>query len=336
MDSTQFFQPLYNALALQRATSEAKYKVGQNNALMNLNQQRLGMEQQRLDMLGRQNALENQQQQSQLEQIAAFRNAAGTLENTPEGHAQLQRKFPMLYKQSGLSSMLPEQPKLDQGYQTFLTATGQLPSAESYAQWQRSEVAKKRAGATKIENNIGSNTPGRKKADEAFGEEYATFRAGGGYADAVKQMEQLDDVLTELESGKNLTGPLTGSVPDSVLKFTNPEAISAREKVEEVVQRNLRLILGAQFTEKEGERLIKRAYNPNLSEAENAQRVRRLLGQMRTALQAKQDAADYFEQNGTLTGWRGKRYSFSDFAKAIEGKGQKGTSTGEIKFLGFE
>lgn len=112
MDSTQFFQPLYNALALQRATSEAKYKVGQNNALMNLNQQRLGMEQQRLNMLGRQNALENQQQQSQLEQIAAFRNAAGTLENTPEGHAQLQRKFPMLYKQSGLSSMLPEQPKL--------------------------------------------------------------------------------------------------------------------------------------------------------------------------------------------------------------------------------
>lgn len=111
MDSGQFFRPLYNALALQRATSDATYQVNQNNALMNLRQRGMDMDQQRLDMLGQQNALKNQQQQSQLEQMAAFRNAAATLENTPEGHAQLQRQFPMLYKQAGLSSMLPEQPK---------------------------------------------------------------------------------------------------------------------------------------------------------------------------------------------------------------------------------
>jgi hypothetical protein len=111
MDVRQFWQPTHNALANMPRLAEQKLAVQQNNALMNLRQRGMDMDQQRLDMLGRQNALENQQQQSQLEQMAAFRNAAATLENTPEGHAELQRQFPMLYKQAGLSSMLPEQPK---------------------------------------------------------------------------------------------------------------------------------------------------------------------------------------------------------------------------------
>ena len=88
---------------------------------------------------------------------------------------------------------------------------------------------------------------------------------------------------------------------------------AAPEAVEEVVQRNLRIVLGAQFTQKEGERLIARAFNPRLEEPENAKRVRRLITQIRTAAQQKQAASDYFEANGTLVGFKGKRPSLSDF-----------------------
>ena len=80
------------------------------------------------------------------------------------------------------------------------------------------------------------------------------------------------------------------------------------------MQRNLRLILGAQFTEKEGQRLIARAYNPSLSEQENAKRVRNLIKQMQSAAEAKASAARYFEENGTLAGWKGKLPSMRDFA----------------------
>ncbi len=136
----------------------------------------------------------------------------------------------------------------------------------------------------------------------------------GGAQDAAKQIAQLKDVQGALiTSPKSLTGPVIGSTPDIALKFTHPQAIAMRERVEEVVQRSLRAILGAQFTEKEGERLIARAYNPNLSEKENAVRVDRLSTQLEQAFKAKQDASAYFQKNNTLEGWKGKLPSISDF-----------------------
>ena len=82
----------------------------------------------------------------------------------------------------------------------------------------------------------------------------------------------------------------------------------------------MREVLGAQFTEKEGERLIKRAYNPTLSEEENVKRVKRLVEQIRLAAAAKESAAKYVEKKGTLKGWTGKMPSMVDFHKAVAGK----------------
>lgn len=168
-------------------------------------------------------------------------------------------------------------------------------------------------------------TPGQKKLDETFSKDYASYVAAGGYADIDKQLNQLRGVKRQLdlsaglskpkkgEEVYNLTGPGLGLLPESVLTRTNPEAVAARNAVEEVVQRNLRLVLGAQFTEKEGERLISRAYNPSLDEKENAKRVKRLIGQIESAAKAKQRASDYFEKNGTLKGFKGKLWTASDF-----------------------
>ena len=105
-----------------------------------------------------------------------------------------------------------------------------------------------------------------------------------------------------------------------------PESIAMHEAVEEVLQRNLRLILGAQFTQKEGERLIERAYNPALSEAENKKRVDRLITQIKQAAKAKEDASRYFENNGTLVGFRGQLYTSPDQFLKDETKGKSGTA----------
>ena len=90
--------------------------------------------------------------------------------------------------------------------------------------------------------------------------------------------------------------------------------MSIQQGVEEVVQRNLRLVLGAQFTEKEGERLISRAFDPSLSEKENKKRVDRLLNQIEKAANAKQKAAEYFEKHGTLKGFKGTLMTMQDFS----------------------
>ena len=179
-------------------------------------------------------------------------------------------------------------------------------------------------GAPKVTTALGGIprlTAAEKAVDTAFGKEYATTIAGGGMADVQKNLSQLDDVVATLESGADdYTGPVIGSMPDWLKATTMPKAAATQEAVEEVVQRNLRVVLGAQFTEKEGIRLIARAYNPRLEEAENAKRVRRLRTAIADTAKAKLAASQYFEQNGTLKGYKGStRFSIKDIEDAAFG-----------------
>ncbi len=155
------------------------------------------------------------------------------------------------------------------------------------------------------------------KVDTAAADEYIAWTQGGG-ADAVKQLDQVSEVLTRLKSGEDLTGPLLGMVPQNMRVLFNEGSVDAQQLIEEVVQRNLRLILGAQFTEKEGAELIKRAYNPQLDEAVNAKRLSRLFTQMSTAAQQKQSQMDYLEENRTLRGYRGATPAMADFFAVLD------------------
>lgn len=158
---------------------------------------------------------------------------------------------------------------------------------------------------------------GEKARDTDFAKSWNEYSARGGFSDTVKQLTQLQDVLARLQSGEDLTGSITGFVmqnaPSLAAAFMAGK-VGAKDAVEEVVQRNLRLILGAQFTKEEGERLIARAYNPSLGEEENARRISLLIQQMLSAASAKQSAGEYFEQYGTLKGYKSKLPSFADFS----------------------
>jgi len=179
--------------------------------------------------------------------------------------------------------------------------------------------------------NVGGQqmTPGREAMDKEYAKEHVAWISTGG-ADMSGQLAQIQTVLDKLERGEELTGPAIGMAPDFYLYLTNPEAIDARQRVEEVVQRNLRVILGAQFTEKEGERLISRAYDPKLSAEQNAARLRRLITQMRSAVEQRNEMARYFEEYGTLAGYVGKRPSVDDFYRAIEGKSRSALKAGDV------
>ena len=164
-----------------------------------------------------------------------------------------------------------------------------------------------------------NQTAGRKKVDEVYAADYLQWTQGGG-ADMTGQLAQIGSVLGQLESGQSLTGPvigMLGSYSPMALSIINPEAANAKEQVEEVVQRNLRIVLGAQFTEKEGERLISRAYNPTLPPKQNAARLRKLFLQMGTAAKQRDAMASYFGEKGTLIGYEGEQPSINDFYSAL-------------------
>lgn len=208
------------------------------------------------------------------------------------------------------------------------TATPQTPEQRRKTQLE----------TTKIERELSAPvlTEGQKAVDTEFAKDYAAYTAGGGFADVRKQLDQLAGVTKKLKSGQNLTGPVIGRVPDLIGAWTNPDAIATREAVGEVVQRSLRQVLGAQFTEKEGERLIARAYNPALPEVENRKRVARLRIQLTQAAKAKDNAVRYFEKHGTLKGWKGRLPSLGDFDPERNPQQMPRQKAQGIQFLGFE
>jgi hypothetical protein len=191
--------------------------------------------------------------------------------------------------------------------------------------------------AGRVSGDAPKLTPAQEATDKKFANEYQEFVVSGGFSDVGKQISQLEDVLAYLEGSTDEEGNVTqspamaasGGVVGALPKWVRSrigmsQGVDAQEMVEEVVQRNLRMILGAQFTEREGERLIARAYNPSLSEEVNARRVRNLMNQITDAANAKMQAAQYYEENGTLAGYKGRTtFSISDFDP--ESDARKGT-----------
>lgn len=173
-------------------------------------------------------------------------------------------------------------------------------------------IPKDIAGAEAAKHGGVNLTPGQKAIDTAFADDFAKWKSGG-FADAERSMKELETALVPLTTKDNISGPVIGSIPEAVRKFTHPQSIATQEGVASVVQQSLRQILGGQFAMLEGIQLVKRAYNPDMPEAENARRVGNLLTQIKDAARAKQEAVDYFEKNGTLTGFKGKIPTISDF-----------------------
>ena len=180
-------------------------------------------------------------------------------------------------------------------------------------------INEKRAEAMSVMSQGLQLTPGEEQLDKAFADDLIEFNQ----ADVEKGLSQLNEAVTELEKKDNITGPIVSLMPDFLESKVNPDATQVREAVEEVVQRNLRLVLGSQFTEKEGERLIKRAFNPSLDESENKKRVERLIKSIRTALDEKLRQRSYFSAYGTLKGYRYTPYSYAQLEKDMVGNGKQ-------------
>lgn len=212
-----------------------------------------------------------------------------------------------------------------------LTMRGQNISASnaaaSRALTRRGQDLSAQTAIAAAQNKPRPLSQGQEQVDKDFAKEYAKNKASGGFADSQKLINQLQEASDALASDDSLTGPIVGNVPDGIRAITNPKAINTREKVEEVVQRNLREVLGAQFTQKEGDRLIARAFNPRLSTETNKRRVDALIKQMKVAAQTKQAAVEYFEQNGTLQGWGGNLPTMRDFEETLDNSPQAPSQT---------
>jgi muramidase (phage lysozyme) len=193
-----------------------------------------------------------------------------------------------------------------------LGALGALkPETDNYSVIQGNDgrlyrYSKKTGGVEAVGMGDGTTTrpvtPGQKKVDEDFAKDFNEWTTGG-YATSVKGLEAVNASLKALREEKDLTGPLVGLQPEAVLSVTNPRALAVKQDLASAIGNTLRATLGPQFTQKEGEDIIARAYDPRLPQEENIKRVERLQKQLERHVKAKQSAAEHFHSRGSLVGW---------------------------------
>jgi hypothetical protein len=156
---------------------------------------------------------------------------------------------------------------------------------------------------------------GQDALDTEFGKDYSLFQAGGGYKGTIQDIAKLREAADRLEKDDDLTGPLIGTLPDTSLAFTNPDALAIRDDVNSVVQKSFKSVLGGSFSQQEGVDIKKTAFNPKLSGATNARRLREYANMLEAAVESKAQAGEYFISNkGTLRGYTGS----TDFRKIAE------------------
>jgi hypothetical protein len=146
-------------------------------------------------------------------------------------------------------------------------------------------------------------TPGQKKVDEEFGKIMADYVLKGG-PQIKSNLKNLEEKIEILEAGKlNVSGPAIGVLGDAAMGAIAPDAASFISDIRDIVFQSLREKLGAQFTEREGNRLVNAAFNQYLDESRNVARLKRLYDTIDQAARSKEAAIAYYEENGTLKGY---------------------------------
>lgn len=176
-------------------------------------------------------------------------------------------------------------------------------------------------------------TEGQKALDKAYAKDYADYVAGGGFAQAKGDISKLDKVLEEMEKNKDMfTGPvdtLTETLGgfEAVRAVTNPRLQDLKDRLEQIIQQDLRKTLGAQFTEKEGKLFMERSFNPKLGAKENIDRLRMFVADVKKRAEQKDRSAKYFEKHGTLQGFKGDTTApeYGDKVRVQLPSGQVGT-----------
>jgi hypothetical protein len=107
-------------------------------------------------------------------------------------------------------------------------------------------------------------------------------------------------------------------LPDSAAAVVAPDMKDMEGRVASIVQQNLRALLGGQFAEKEGYKIIERAFDKSLDEPRNAARLEKLASIMKEQRAAQSAAMEYYEQNGSLAGYQGPTVSREPFDALLE------------------
>ena len=142
----------------------------------------------------------------------------------------------------------------------------------------------------------------QKKAGEAFGTAITEWQSGGAFQ-ARKNLRSMNNAFEALASGAADTRTFVDFVPDiagfrdTARGLFNPSGQAAYDNVVSVVATTLKEALGAQFTEKEGTRILNASFNPQLSPEQNLERLAGIAATISATIEAKDAQSEAFMNN---------------------------------------
>ena len=156
---------------------------------------------------------------------------------------------------------------------------------------------------------------GREALDRTAGKAAAEY-AQGGSAVVQTNINRMEGAIQLLQGPEEISNSIRSAVPfigsDAVTDLVNKEMARVRDDIRGAIQGTLRETMGSQFTEKEAQALFDRAYNPRLSDEENARRAGLVLNELKTIAANKDQAMQYFAQNNTMRGFVPQRQREGD------------------------
>jgi len=266
------------------------------------------------------------QKQGRLDELTKQKTARENDPNSDESKTvqELAKKYMpgTDFSKSSATFLLNKLPFLEKAYAVDVAAQGRK---DMLAQQARENEFKRQEKASTMG---AKNTEGQKAVDKDFAKDYNDWTSGG-QATVDKNLKRLQNAKNILVKRKDDTfgtsGRLTGMLPD-VLR--SEESKQLREDVQAAAQGALKATLGTQFTEKEGERIMKAAYNENLSPEANIAKIDAAIKELETAKQNKNAKSSYFEKLGTLTGFKSENVKPKAETKVVNGKTYKKVPNG--------
>jgi hypothetical protein len=130
--------------------------------------------------------------------------------------------------------------------------------------------------------NVTVNNGGGSFADTLGAQAAEWYKKQSGSYSNINDMERVVGTIEDaIANGDQLSGGIINFMPDDVQDLFAPQSQDVRRSVEKVIQSSLKETLGAQFTEREGENVIKRTWNPQAPIEYNLRRTKQLLNELK-------------------------------------------------------
>ena len=160
-------------------------------------------------------------------------------------------------------------------------------------------------------------TPGQEKLDDRFTITAEKWIASGA-AQADANLANIENKIARLYSGEeNLSGPGFAFIPERLRPVLAPAAAGFLDDISELTYQSLRETLGAQFTQREAERLVNTSFNISLPEEQNVARLQRLKAKLESIKQNRNNQIAYFMERGTLQGYEKEDVTFDSILDSV-------------------